>query len=169
MVNLVPLRPSLCTHANFVQHEPQCPFLSILFDFRIRTPVGHAPIEFLWTLSDRQAAHNEGRLKATRLADDAADPKKKGEAEERARNASNAATIAQTRVNIAKYQIPVHSFGLDGKAFKCLETRPGVVKKLNQLLNVSVDPLGKVSGALKIELLESRCFINEECESPKAN
>jgi hypothetical protein len=50
--------------------------------------------------------------------------------------------------------------------------------KLNQLLTVSVDPLDKVSrqgvstrcldkvsGALNIELLESRCCINEEGQS----
>jgi hypothetical protein len=168
MINIVPLRQNLGTHANFVQHEPQCPFLSILFDFRIRTPLGHAPVELLWTLSNRNAAYNEARLKSTCLAKDAAnekDPKKKVETEEKARNALDAATIAETRVNIAKYQIPIVSFGLDGKAFKCLETRPGVVKKLNQLLTVSLDPLDKVSGALKMELLESRCCINEEGES----
>lgn len=168
MVNIVPLRRNLGTHANFVQHEPQRPFLSILFDFRIRTPLRHAPVELLWTLSNREAAFNEARLKATRLANEAdneKDSKKRVEAEEKARNARDAATIAQTRVNIAKYQIPIVSFGLDGKAFKCLETRPGVVKKLNQLLTVSVDPLDKVSGALKMELLESRCCINEEGES----
>jgi hypothetical protein len=168
MVNVVPLQRNLGSHANFVLHEPRRPFLSILFDFRTRTPLGHAPVELLWTLSNREAVYNEAELKATRLANDAAnekDPKKKVEAEEKARNAFDAATIAQTRVNIAKYQIPIVSFGLDGKAFKCLETRPALVEKLNQLLTVSIDPLDKVSGALKMELLESRCCINEEDES----
>src|SRR2546423_15125637 len=130
MISRSPLHKTTDTHENFINHEPQRPFLSILFDFRIRTPLGHAPVELLWTLSNRKAALNEARLKATRLANDAANEKnrkKKVEAEEKARNALDAATIAQSRVNIAKYQIPIVSFGLDGRAFKCLETRHGVV------------------------------------------
>jgi hypothetical protein len=168
MVNIVPLGRNLGTHANFVQHEPQGPFLSILFDFRIRTPSGQAPVELLWTLPNRTAALNEAGLKATQLQNNAAretDPQKNVESKEKAKNAADAEKIARTRVSIAKYQIPIVSFGLDGRAFKCLETRPGVVKKLNQLLTVSVDPLDKVSGALRKELLESRCCINEEGES----
>lgn len=168
MVNIVPLGPNLSTHANFVQHEPQGPFLSILFDFRIRTPSGRAPVELLWTLSNRKAALYEAGLKATRLKNDAArenDPQKNVESKEKAQNAVDAEKIARTRVSIAKHQIPIVSFGLDGRAFKCLETRPGAVKKLNQLLTVSVDALDKVSGALRMELLESRCCINEEGES----
>jgi hypothetical protein len=134
--------------------------------FRYHSPI-HSRVRI-----DQRAKSDSIRPKtnpdATRLAKDAANethPKKKAEAEEKARNALDAARIAQSRVNIAQYQIPIVSFGLDGKAFKCLETRPGVVKKLNQLLTVSVDPLDKVSGALKMELLESRCCINEEGKS----
>jgi hypothetical protein len=72
---------------------------------------------------------------------------------------------AVTLLKTAKFQIPMISFGLDGQAFKCLETRLRLTHKLNQLLTVCFDPLDKLSGVLKTVLLESRpCIIGEEAE-----
>jgi hypothetical protein len=165
MVKAVPLDNHLNTRPNFLQHEPQHPFVSILFDFHVKPPQ-RDPAELLWTVSDREYAHKAATGKAASLKEVAAaekDPDKKVEAAKEAKKALDDVKIAQTRINIAKYQIPIVSFGLDGTAFKCLETRPRLAVKLNQLLTV-VDPLDKLEGPLRMELLESRVCISGEGE-----
>jgi hypothetical protein len=164
MAKAVPLGPALSSHANFVQHEPRHPFLSLLFDFRVE-PARRDAVELLFTVSELEAAHKLAKDKAALLkkvaAASAKDPAKEAESQK----ASDAANNAQLRVNIVKQQIPIVSFGLDGKAFKCLETRPRLAQKLQELLEVSIDPLDKLEGPLKMELLESRVCISGEGES----
>jgi hypothetical protein len=63
MVNTVPLDRRLTTRPNFVQHEPRHPFLSILFDFRVKR--GRAPntVHLLPTVSCLQRAHKRLPIK----------------------------------------------------------------------------------------------------------
>jgi hypothetical protein len=171
MMKAVPLNEGLNKHPNFVQHRPEHPFLSILFDFRVR-PVRKEPVEMLWTVSTLQDARKAAVKKAVSDGKIAAGTKpaktSQAKAEEIAEKSLVAAEAAKTRVKIAKYQIPIVSFGLDGTAFKCLETRPQLANKLNDLLCVSVDPLDKLKGPPKRELRESRVCITGEGELPKA-
>jgi hypothetical protein len=115
----------------------------------------------LWTVSSLEHAHKVATDKVVSLqnAPNGNDPEKEKKDLE---DALKAVTVAQTRVNIAKCQIPIVSIGLDNTAFKCLETRPRLAQKLNDLLTVSIDPLDKLEGPLQKELLESRVCISGE-------
>jgi hypothetical protein len=96
-------------------------------------------------------------------AADGKDPEKE---EKDLDEALKAVTVAETRVNIAKCQIPIVSIGLDDTIFKCLENQTQLAPKLNDLLTVSVDPIDKFEGPLKKELLESRVCISGEGDEP---
>jgi hypothetical protein len=135
-------------------------FLSILFDFR--TPVRDYPITLLPTVSHLRDKLDDAMEKETRLKRAAAnetDREKKIAATRNAEDAHAAVEIAKARVDIAKYQIPIVSLGIDGATFKCLETRPFVEERLLQLLTVSLDILDKVEGVRRANMLDSLCCV----------
>jgi hypothetical protein len=173
MMKVVPLDERLSKHPNFVQQTPKHPFLTILFDFRVK-PVQKKPVEMLWTVSTLQDTGKAAVKKAKsdgKIAAGQTKPAKTSEAKakEIAENSLVAAEAAKTRVKIAKYRIPIVSFGLDGMAFKCLETRPQLADKLNDPLSVvSVDVLDKLKGPPKKELQEARVCVTGEGKLPKA-
>jgi hypothetical protein len=158
MMTAIPLCKDVNTHPNFADHEPRHPFLSILFDFR-QPPGEKPPIEMLWTVSEREKKYEAAVRNVAHLRNNVSAQVEDLEKAEKSEKA------AVTLLKTAKFQIPIVSFGLDGQAFKCLETRPQLTHKLNQLLMVCFDPLDKLSGVLKTVLLESRpCIVGEEAE-----
>jgi hypothetical protein len=163
MMTAIPLcSKDFNTHPNFADHEPRHPFLSILFDFG-KPPGEKPPIEMLWTVSERKKQHEAAVRNVVALRNPTRNVSMKVEDFQKAEKSEKA---AETLLNTAKCQIPIVSIGLDSQAFKCLETRPRLTYKLNQLLTVCVDPLDKLSGVLKTVLLESRpCIVGEDLQA----
>lgn len=155
IIDAVPLKRGLSKHPNFVDHDPWQPFLSILFDFRV-TPARRPSLELTWTRCALEAKLQQAVSKVTGLQKSVKD--KKSPVLQKAQTESN---VLKARVNIATHQIPIVSYGLNGSAFKCLETRPRLTAKLNELLTVPVDPLYDLRGPVRLELLESRACVSD--------
>ena len=62
MIDAVPLKRGLNKHPNFVDHEPQNPFLSVLFDFRVK-PAERPSLELTWTRGTLEARHKNAVAK----------------------------------------------------------------------------------------------------------
>jgi hypothetical protein len=156
MIDTVPLKRGLNKHPNFVDHDPRNIFLSILFDFRIKPPT-RPSLELIWTRCALEAKHQEALSKVASLQKSVKD--KKTPTSPALQKAQTELNVFKTRINIATHQIPVVSYGLDGSAFKCLETRPRLTAKLQELLTATVDPLYNLQGSVRMELLESRICV----------
>jgi hypothetical protein len=158
MIDAVPLKRGLNKHPNFVDHEPQNPFLSVLLDFRVK-PARRPSLELTWTRRPLEAKCREATAKFMEVQKTVKD---KNSSEYT--KASTELNAAKTRVTIATHQIPIVAYGLDGSTFKCLETRPHLTFKLNELLTANVDPLYQLQGIVRRELLESRvCISDADC------
>jgi hypothetical protein len=160
MIDCVPLGKTLNAKPNFLDHNPQNPFISVLFEFRAKKPRKRESVEILWTraaISQKVNGHKVAldKAKAGVATSDRARIKKE-QAIERAEKDLHASTA---HYNLAKFQVPLVAYGLDESAFKCLETRPLLKAKLNDLLIMTTEPLDRVEGAVKLELLESRACV----------
>jgi hypothetical protein len=143
MIDAVPLKRGLSKPPNFVDHEPQ-------------NPVKRPSLELIWTRSTLEAKHKEAIGKLMAVQKTVKDKKSPAYTK-----ASTDIGVAKTRVAIATQQIPIVAYGLDGLTFKCLETRPRLTTKLNELLTANVDPVYQLQGIVKLELLESRVCISD--------
>lgn len=163
MIDVVPIDRDLGKHPNFVDHEPKNFYLSVLLDFRVK-PVRRESAEMLWTRATLEARHKTALEKVAAVKKSERAAGKELATSEPLAKAEQAAKILGKRVKIAERQIPLVSFGLDGSSFKCLETRPHLTAKLNELLTATVDPLMVLEGPVRAELLEGRVCVFGEGE-----
>ena len=156
MIDTVPLKRGLNKHPNFVDHDPQNIFLSILFDFSLK-PAKRPSLELIWTRCALEDKYKEALSKFASLQKSVKD--QKTPTSPALRKAQTELNVFKTRINIATHQIHIVSYGLDGSTFKCLETRPRLTAKLKELLKATVDPLYNLQGSVRTELLESRICV----------
>jgi hypothetical protein len=156
MIDTVPLKRGLNKHPNFVDHDPQNIFLSILLDFRLEQ-VKRPWFELIWTRCALEAKHKEALSKVASLQKSVKDTKALTSlALQKAQTEEN---VCKTRIDIATHQIPIASYGLNGATFKCLETRPRLTARLQELLTATIAPLHNLLGSVRKELLESRVCV----------
>jgi hypothetical protein len=139
----------------------QKPFVSVLFEFRAKKPLQGESVEILWTRAalNQEANGAKSALEKAKAGALGISDRDKVEKEQAIERAEKVLYAANGHYNLAKFQLPIVVYGLDASAFKCLETRPILSAKLNDLLTMPAEPLDRVEGVVKSELLESRACV----------